>query len=110
MRIHFFKSPPVYAFVFLSFILTPLCANADTDLENEDLVRIIQVLNSLTPIIQEAKVQQNKNTRIHFQYDLLQSDIQKIKAGIKEKLNKTTMEPRVVTPVSGDYLIQKTLS
>jgi RAQPRD family integrative conjugative element protein len=110
MKIRYMKSLPVYFFLFLSFILTPLCANADTDLENEDLIRIIQVLNSLTPIIDEAKLQQDKNTRIQFQYDRLQSDIQKIKAGIEEKLHKTTMEPRVVTPISGDYLTQKTIT
>jgi hypothetical protein len=38
--------------LFSGFILTPVCANANTDLENEGLVSIIQALNSLTPIIE----------------------------------------------------------
>lgn len=80
---------------------------ADTELENASLARIINVLNSLTPLINEAKQQQDKTTRVQFQYSALQLDINKIKTGIAEKLQTQTVEPRAVSPISGDYLVQK---
>jgi RAQPRD family integrative conjugative element protein len=82
-------------------------AYADTELENAALTRIVTVLNSLTPLINEAISQQDKTTRVQFQYDALQADINKIKSGIAEKLQVQTIEPRVVTPIQGDYLIQR---
>lgn len=88
-------------------ILFANISHADTELENASLARIITVLNSLTPLIQEAQRQQDKSARVQFQYSTLQSDINKIKAGIAEKLQTQTIEPRTVAPVQGDYLIQR---
>jgi RAQPRD family integrative conjugative element protein len=108
------KTPSFITLIFtllltLTFILNPSYADADPDLENEDLRCIVNVLNSLTPIIQEARLQQTQDTRIEFQYSALQSDLNKIKAGIEQKLNPVTVEPRIISPVKGDYIIQKTL-
>lgn len=77
---------------------------ADSELENASLARIVNVLNSLNPLIDEAQRQQDKNTRVQFQYDVLKNDLLKIKAGINAKLKQVSIEPRVVTPLQGDYL------
>lgn len=103
MKIHtcFMASGILLASLFISNVY------ADTELENAALSRVITVLNSLTPLIQEAERQQDKSTRVQFQYAALQADINKIKAGIAEKLQTQTIEPRMVAPVDGDYLVQR---
>jgi len=88
--------------VIMAVFINPVYA--DTDLENEDLARIKQVLNSLTPLINEAEQEQNKSARIQFQYDWLRSDINQIKQGIDQKIKASPLEPRRVTPLYGDYI------
>jgi RAQPRD family integrative conjugative element protein len=80
---------------------------ADTELENAALARVITVLNSLTPLINEAERQQDKNARIQFQYKQLRNDINQIKSGIAEKLQTQTIEPRTIKSIDGDYLVQR---
>jgi RAQPRD family integrative conjugative element protein len=93
------------AFAFL--ILSAAPVYADTDLENAALARIVNVLNSVSPLIDEAERQQDKTARVQFQYQALRADINKIKTGIEQKLQTTSIEPRVVLPIQGDYLKQK---
>jgi RAQPRD family integrative conjugative element protein len=93
------------AFAFL--ILSAAPVYADTDLENAALARIINVLNSASPLIDEAERQQDKTARVQFKYQTLRSDLNKIKTGITQKLQTTSIEPRVVTPIQGDYLKQR---
>ena len=61
-------------FVISTIFVTSLfqSAYADTDLENANLARIRHVLNSLTPLINEAEQQQNNLARVQFRYDWLQ--------------------------------------
>lgn len=78
---------------------------ADTELENVALTRVIHVLDSLKPLLNEAERQQDKSTRIQFQYAKLREDLDQIKSGIQEKIEPKTIEPRYVAPIQGDYLI-----
>lgn len=79
-------------------------AHADTETENTALIRIINILNLLTPLINQAEQAQDKRTRIQFRYDLLRRDVNQIKQGIDQKLNPPTIQPRTVQPINGDYL------
>lgn len=103
-------------FVGLALIATTGFAN-----ENQEriyLVQILNQLNSIQPFIVAAAKEQPKNARIQFHYTRysdqeghlhngLLEDIQAIQAGIKQKLNLPTIEPRIVTPITGDYLDNK---
>ena len=80
---------------------------ADTEIENATLARIRNVLNSLTPLINEAEQQQDKNARMQFRYDWLRADINQIKQGLEQKLGNPSIQPRTVTPIKGDYLVLK---
>jgi RAQPRD family integrative conjugative element protein len=86
------------------FLLICSQAQADTEQENATLARMVQVLNSLTPLINQAEQEQDPNARILFQYEQLCADIQKVKSGIDQKLNPPSIQLRPVTPISGDYL------
>jgi RAQPRD family integrative conjugative element protein len=77
---------------------------ADEELEHADLSKIVQVLDSLTPLVNQAEQQQDKNLRLQFNYDALRSDINKVKQGIRCKWQSPAIEPRPVTPIQGDYL------
>jgi RAQPRD family integrative conjugative element protein len=80
--------------------------NAFADTENEQalLAQIIQRLDALTPLINQAQSQASTNTRLIFNYDALRADLAKIKEGINQPLSANALEPRPITPISGDYV------
>lgn len=80
-------------------------AAADVAKENETLARVVQILNSLKPLINEAELQHDEGERIGFDYHGLRADLAKVKAGIAHKFDQTLLEPRIIQPIKGDYLI-----
>jgi RAQPRD family integrative conjugative element protein len=71
---------------------------------NTTLSRISVILNQVNPLINLAQKQQAKNTRVKFQFNTLRNDISYIQAGIAQALNRVSIQPRTVAPLSGDYL------
>lgn len=92
-------------FILLLICLLSISARADTALENETLARIVHVLDSLQPLIQEAQAQQESGERVQFDYVALRQDIQRVKTGIQRKFAENRLEPRIIKPIQGDYLI-----
>lgn len=76
----------------------------ETDRENVALARMYTILSQLTPLINEAKYYQKKQTRVQFCYEALQHDIEHIKQGIEAKFHPESIEPRFISPIQGDYL------
>lgn len=81
------------------------------------LTQILNQIDAMKPLIIAAEKAQPANTRIKFHYSRyrdshgnlhngLLEDVQAIKSGISQKLNDTRVEPRVVTPIKGDYIGQ----
>jgi RAQPRD family integrative conjugative element protein len=79
------------------------------------LTQILNQIDAMQPLIIAAEKSQPSNTRIKFHYiryrdshgnlhNGLLEDIQAIKSGITQKLNDTSVEPRIITPIKGDYL------
>ena len=96
--------------MILSFLISTLTvANifADTKAENTELARINSVLNAVYPLIDAAQQKANPNTRIKFHYEWLKQDIQKIQAGITQKINNAPIEPREIAPLKGNFLTQQ---
>jgi len=87
----------------LSFLLTPI-VQAEEAIENDALARVQKVLDSLTPLINQAEQQKDTQAREQFNYDALREDINKVKQGINEKLQNVPIQPRTVTPLQEDYL------
>lgn len=92
--------------VLIVFILTSFLGTvfADTVDERVELARINSVLNAVYPLIDAAQKAAPTNARETFHYDWLRSDIQSIQAGIAERINKTPIEPRVVTLLKTHYV------
>jgi RAQPRD family integrative conjugative element protein len=84
--------------------------SADVATENETLARVVQILNSLKPLINEAELQHDEGERIGFDYHGLRADLENVKAGIAHKFDQTLLEPRIIQPIKGDYLIVRNQS
>ena len=78
-------------------------AVADADGEREALARITHELHSIESLISEAASQANPDARIHFQYDWLRQDLDRIRLGIQEHIDAPRAEPRTFPPLRGDY-------
>lgn len=96
-------------------LLTSLNSFAGESQENIYLVQILNQLNAIQPLILAAQNEQPANSRMQFHYTKyrdaqgklhngLLEDVNAIKKGIEQKLNQTSIEPRTVAPVKGDYL------
>lgn len=79
------------------------------------LLQLLNQLNAMQPMISAAEKAQVKGSRIQFHYTNyrtsdgklrhgLLDDIAEIKAGIKERLEQLSIEPRQVMPIKGDYV------
>lgn len=88
---------------------------ASPEQEQLYLVQLLNQLDALTPTLLAAQQEEPKNQRVQFHYTAWRDshgqmhngvleDIKTIKQGILEKLNNTAIEPRVVKPISADYL------
>ena len=87
---------------FAIALQSPL-AFADADAEREALARIIHELELLQPLLAEAKAAADPDARIHFRYDWLRQDLERVRQGIREHIDAPRAEPRSVAPLRGDY-------
>ncbi len=101
--------------LLLAFGFTTFQCFAGVDQERMYLVQILNQLNAIQPLILKAQKEQPANTRIQFHYSQykdthgqlhngLLEDAQAIKKGIEQALNHTSIEPRTVAPIKGDYI------
>ena len=98
MRCHFKK---VIAVSILSVSLISL--NADSETEREALTRLVQELQLLIPIVDRAERHANSQRRVRFRYDWLRKDLERMSTGIRDHLEDSRLEPRVVEPLRGEY-------
>ena len=77
-------------------------ARADSDGERAALARLAQEVDALQPLAAEAERQADAEDRVRFAYDWFEADLEKIKAGIREHLERPR-EPRPVPPLTGGY-------
>ncbi len=93
----------IFAISLASFAVQP--SFADQSQMRETLTRIERLLNQINPLINLAKSQQDKDTRVRFQFETLRQDVSKVQFGIDQALHRVTIQPRVVEFLSGDYLL-----
>lgn len=90
-------------------------AHANEDAFNQTLVRIINQLNAINPLINEALQSQPKNARIQLhleqfegadnqKHNGLREDLSAIKKALIAYLNKPAIAPRAIKPLALDYI------
>ncbi len=100
-------------FSIFSIFSTNCFASSAT--EKMYLTQILNQIDAMQPLIIAAEKAQSANTRIKFHYTRyrdsyrnwhngLLEDVQAVKSGIIQKLNNISVEPRVITPIKGDYI------
>ncbi len=94
----------VFLISFLSLIVMSSTSFADTSQMNATLSRISTILSQVNPLINLAEQQQDVNTRVKFQFNTLRQDIASIQTGIAQAINRVSIQPRSVKPLSGDYI------
>ena len=87
----------------LGAVLPIQFAIADTDGERALLAKVIHELQSIEPLIRQAESQANPDSRVHFRYDWLRQDLQRLRLGIQEHINAPRAQPRSFPPLRGDY-------
>lgn len=88
--------------ILLLLLCVPLSVLADADGERSALARLIHELEGLEPLVAAAQAQADQDGRVHFQYDWLLLDIERIKLGIQEHLT-SPRQARRIQPLQGDY-------
>lgn len=78
-------------------------AHADDDVEREALARIVHELEVLQTLIDRAELVADPDARVHFRYDWLREDLERVRKGIQEHIDAPRNEPRAVEPLRGDY-------
>jgi len=96
-------SSQLFAKAFLGCLLVSSPALADTDAERAALTRLTQELVSLEPMIRRAESQADPDARIHFRYDWLREDLERVRHGIQDHIDGPRAEPRSFPPLRGDY-------
>lgn len=90
-------------------------AMATDELFREQLLRIINQLNAIKPVIGEAERYQVQNTavKLHLKafegadgglHNGVQEDIELIKKGLIAYLNRPVIAPKKVLPIAGDFI------
>jgi len=76
---------------------------ADVDAERAMLARLLHEIALLEPLITSSEAEADPDARIHFQYDWLRQDLERIRGGIQAHLDAPRNAPRPVPPLRGDY-------
>jgi hypothetical protein len=90
-------------------------AYAGTAAMNESLVKIIEQLDALKPLINRASITQDKTSRyqIHFykwmdkdgvSHNGIFEDIEAIKYSLKASIDRDSFDPVFINPIKNDYV------
>ena len=91
------------------------CAWATDDQMKETLVKIIEELQAIQPLIDQAAAEQPTNPRVMMHFDNwvdssgvqhlgLKADLAAIQQALVTAVNRETIEPRVFAPLSHDFV------
>lgn len=97
---------PVRPAAWLAALLSMAAACAawaDADGERAALARLVGEVDALEPLLREAERQADARDRSRFAYDLLRADLEHMKEGIREHLERPRTEPRAVAPLPAGY-------
>lgn len=103
--------------IMLSLIVpfAVITARADTMQMNETMVRMINQIDAMFPLINQASHQQNKKARVQFHFytwtdssgvkhDGLNESLLKIRRALVQQINHSSLTPKEVKPINGDFI------
>ncbi len=103
--------------LFLMFMLNLSCFTTYASEEglNQTLVRVINQLNAIMPLIDEAQTETEPNTRIQLHLESfegsdgkthpgLRNDLLIIRNALIDYINKPAIEPKTIKPLALDFI------
>jgi len=101
--------------LMLMITLTSLSTHASEDALNQTLVRIINQINAVMPLLDEAKSELEPNARITLHIDAFESadgnihpglrnDLLSIRNALIDYINKPVIEPKTIEPLALDFI------
>lgn len=101
--------------IHLLLLLTSLHSWANNPDLNETLVRIINQINAIMPLLDEAQQQINPNARIQLHiedfddmqqkhHNGLRHDLLQIRNGLIDYINEPVIAPRLIKPLATDFV------
>lgn len=100
----------------ISFSFLPeVQAQASTDQMNQTMVRMINQIDALFPLIEQAAKEQDKAARVQFHFnswvdangvkhDGLKDNLLEIRAALVNQINQSNLTPKQIAPMNGDYV------
>jgi len=99
----------------LVFIITSITTHASDATLNQTLVRIINQINAVMPLLDEAKSEIEPNARITLHIDAfegadgnshagLRDDLLSIRNALIDYINKPMIEPKTIQPLALDFI------
>ncbi|HHF0526349.1 TPA: hypothetical protein ACTUT5_002203 [Legionella anisa] len=93
----------------------PLVTYAQEDALNQTLVRVINQINAIMPLLDEAQIEIEPNTRIQLHIENFEGSDGKTHAGLRTDLltirnalidyiNKPAIEPKTIKPLALDFV------
>lgn len=99
--------------IFIMVLASIACA--ETSELNNTLVRVINQLNAVLPLLDEAKAEINPNSRLQLHIDAFEGADGQVHAGVRDDvlalrnaliacINKPAIEPKTVKPMAFDFV------
>ncbi len=100
--------------VILGVLLTGK-AFATTEQMNTTLVRMINQIDAMFPLIDQASLEQDPTARLQFhfdqwkdvngdQHDGLRQSLLKMREALKNQINQSNLTPKEVSPINNDFV------
>ena len=97
------------------FGLMSFSLHADTDALNETLVRVINQINAIQPLLDKAKTETSPNDRIQLHVEAfegsdgkkhsgLRGDLISMRNALIDYINHPVIAPRVIEPLEMDFI------
>ena len=102
-------------FLLLMVTLTSITAHASDEALNQTLVRVINQINAVMPLLDEAKTEVEPNARITLHIDIfegadgkphegLRDDLLSIRNALIDYINKPVIAPKTIQPLALDFI------
>lgn len=93
----------------------PIVSHASEEALNQTLVRVINQINAVMPLLDEAQSEIEPNTRIQLHIESfegadgknhpgLRNDLLAIRNALVDYINKPAIEPKTIKPLSLDFI------
>ncbi|HBD7114607.1 hypothetical protein SC943_04540 [Legionella pneumophila serogroup 1] len=101
--------------LLILMLILPFASHASEEALNQTLVRVINQINAVMPLLDEAQSEIEPNTRIQLHIESFEGADGKTHAGLRNDLlvirnalidyiNKPAIEPKTIKPLSLDFI------